>query len=114
MDRLRGKSLLFTMWARSNNRNPFTIFTQFYAGTSDNAYKVEGGYYTKINLTPYWKKYVFPIDVPDYNLTRLDPLSANALLKFYFDDKSEDYDIDFGGMMLHENDGKFGFGDFIE
>lgn len=114
LDRLRGKPLFLVMWARSNNRNPVSIFTQFYAGTSDNAFKVDGGYYTKINLTPFWRKYVFPIKAPDYDLTTIDPLSSNALFKFAFDDKSQTYDVDFGGMMLYEDDGKFGYSDYTE
>jgi hypothetical protein len=114
LDKLRGKALLLTMWARSNNRNPVSLFTQFYAGTSGNNFKIDGGFYTKVTLTPFWRKYVFPIKAPDYDLTLIDPLSANAILKFYFDDKSENYDVDFGGLMLYENDGKFGFSQFIE
>lgn len=114
LDRLRGKKLLLTMWLRSNNRNPVSIFTQFYAGTSDNAFKIDGGYYTKIFLTPFWRKYTFSIKAPSYDLTRIDSLTSNALLKFYFDDKSENYDVDFGGMMVYEDNGKFGFTNFIE
>jgi hypothetical protein len=109
LDKLRKKSLLLVLVARSNNRNPVSLFTQFYAGTPGNNFKVDGGFHTKFTLTPFWRKYAFSIKAPDYDRTLIDPISSNALFKFYFDDKSLTYDVDFGAMALYENDGKFGF-----
>jgi hypothetical protein len=109
LDKLRKKSLILVLWARSNNRNPVSLFTQFYAGTTGNNFKVDGGFHTKVTLTPFWRKYVFPIEAPDYDRTLIDPITSNALFKFYFDDKSLTYDVDFGEITLYENDGKFGF-----
>jgi hypothetical protein len=109
LDKLRKKSLFLVLWARSNNRNPVSLFTQFYAGTTGNNFKVDGGFHTKFTLTPFWRKYVFPIKAPDYDRTLIDPIASNALFKFYFDDKSLTYDVDFGEITLYENDGKFGF-----
>ena len=86
-----------------------SLFTQFYAGTTGNNFKVDGGFHTKFTLTPFWRKYVFPIKAPDYDRTLIDPIASNALFKFYFDDKSLTYDVDFGEITLYENDGKFGF-----
>jgi hypothetical protein len=114
LDRLRKKSLLLVLWARSNNRNPVTLFTQFYAGTSGNNFRVDGGFFTKFTLTPFWRKYVFQIKAPDYDRTLIDPSTSNALFKFYFDDKSVNYDLDFGGLTLYEDDGKFGFSPLVE
>ena len=113
-DALRGKNLYFVFYARSNNRNEISLFTQFYAGTADNSYKVDGGFYTKVAVPPFWRKYVFPIKFPDYDLTTVDPLTSNFILRFLLDDKSKTYDIDIGGAMLYEDDGMFGFTPFQE
>jgi hypothetical protein len=75
---------------------------------------VDGGFYTKVTLTPFWRKYVFPIEAPDYDRTTIDTYTSNALFKFAFDDKSQTYDVDFGAMVLHEDDGKFGFTPYRE
>jgi hypothetical protein len=113
-NKYRGKYLNIIWYARSNNRNPISIFTQFYAGTSDNGFKVDGGFYTEITLTPYWRRYYFELQVPDYDIVRESPESCNMFLRFLMDDKSESYDWDFGGFMIYPADGKFGFNQFTE
>jgi hypothetical protein len=114
LDRIRGKKLLLCLWARSARKNSVSLFTQFYAGTSGNNFKVEGGFHTKFNVPPFWRKYTFAIEAPDLDLTLVDPYTSNALLKFYFDDKSQTYDVEFGAMFFYENDGKFGFTPYNE
>jgi hypothetical protein len=114
LDKLRGKKMFLCLWARSNRKNSVSMFTQFYAGTSGNNFRIDGGFYTKFNLPPFWRKYVFPIEVPNLDLTLIDPYTSNALLKFYFDDKSQTYDVEFGAMFFYENDGKFGFTPYNE
>jgi hypothetical protein len=109
LDRIRGKKLLLCLWARSAKKNSVSLFTQFYAGTSGNNYRVDGGFHTKFNVPPFWRKYTFTIEAPDLDLTLVDPYTSNALLKFYLDDKSQTYDVEFGAMFLYEDDGKFGF-----
>jgi hypothetical protein len=113
-NKYRGKYLNIVWYARSNNRNPVSIFTQFYAGTSDNGFKVDGGFYTEITLTPYWRRYYFELQVPDYDIVRESAESCNMFLRFLMDDKSESYDWDFGGFMIYPADGKFGFNQFTE
>jgi hypothetical protein len=114
LDRLRGKKLLLCLWARSARKNSVSLFTQFYAGTSGNNFRVDGGFHTKFNVPPFWRKYTFAIEAPDLDLTLVDPYTSNALLKFYFDDKSQTYDVEFGAMFFYENDGKFGFTPYNE
>ena len=90
------------------------IFTEFYAGTADNAFKVDGGFFTVFALTPFWRKYYFELDFPDYELTRLNPSNCNSYFKFNMDDKSVSYDWDLGGLMVYPADGTFGYRSFVE
>lgn len=114
LDKLRKKSLLLVLYAKSANSNPVSLFTQFYAGTSANGFRVDGGFYTKVTLTPFMRKYVFPINAPNYDRTPIDLFSSNALFRLLLDDKSVDYDLDIGGCSLYEDDGKFGFTPYSE
>jgi len=114
LDRIRGKKLLLCLWAKSAKKNSVSLFTQFYAGTSGNNYKVDGGFKAKFNVPTFWRKYTFAIEVPDLDLTLVDPYTSNALFKLYFDDKSQTYDVEVGAMILYEDDGKFGFTPYSE
>lgn len=111
---LRGKTVEFYFWARSANLNKLKLYTQFYAGTSDNSFAVDGGYFTEFNLKPFWRKLYFQVEVPSYELTRSNPANCNIIMKFVMDDKSEDYDWDFGAVVAKPADGRFGYVPYTE
>jgi hypothetical protein len=111
---MRGKFLNIVFYAKGNTIQPISIFNEFYAGTSDNAFKVDGGFFDRFTLTPFWRKYYFQMEFPAYELVRLNTGNCNAVLKFVMDDKSLSYDWDFGGLMVYPADGKFGHRRFIE
>jgi hypothetical protein len=111
---MRGNLLNIVFYARANNLERVSIFNEFYAGTSDNNFAVDGGFFTQFTLTPFWRKYYFTMEFPAYELVRLNASNCNALLKFVMDDKSKSYDWDFGGFMIYPADGKFGHRRFIE
>jgi hypothetical protein len=113
-DALRGKRIDFLFYARSKNQNKLTVFNQFYAGTSDNAFRVDGGFYTEFTMKPYWRRYRFVVDVPEYPLSRIDAAACNMYMRFNMDDKSQSYDWDLGGVMVYPSDGRFGFVQFSE
>ncbi|QGT54279.1 hypothetical protein b3_0021 [Synechococcus phage B3] len=113
-NKYRGKYLNIVWYARSNNKNPISFFTRFYAGTADNGFNVDGGFYTEITLTPYWRRYYFELQVPEYDIVRESSENCNMFLRFLMDDKSESYDWDFGGFMIYPADGTFGFKQFTE
>lgn len=113
-DRLRGKRLACTFWARSVNKNKVVIFTNFYPGSSDNNFALKSDYLTEYVLTPVWKKYYVEFDFPSYDLVRASAQSCVANLRFIMDDRTVDYNVEIGGLMIHLAGPSFGVTKYVD